>query len=104
MNSMVFSPSSKSNSKIDGNHVNFGTVDFQPHQPTLVPVFATLDQKMDLTIGSFNFRVGSLGSIRLLDPTNLGPFAGKNRNCGDFRNIGGFIQRGKVAGQHEADE
>jgi hypothetical protein len=28
---------------------------------------------MDLTIGSLNFRVGSLGSIRLLDPTKMGP-------------------------------
>jgi hypothetical protein len=28
-----------------------------------------MDQDMDLTIGSLNFRVGSLGSIRLSDPT-----------------------------------
>jgi hypothetical protein len=33
---------------------------------------------MDLTIGSFNFRVGSLGSVRLSNPINLGPSAGKN--------------------------
>jgi hypothetical protein len=59
MNSMTFSPSSKSNSKIDGNHVNFGTVDFQPHPPTLALVFANLDKEMDLTIRSFNFHVGS---------------------------------------------
>jgi hypothetical protein len=32
-----------------------------------------MDQDMDLTTGSLNFRVGSLGSIRLLDPTKLGP-------------------------------
>jgi hypothetical protein len=32
---------------------------------------------MDLTIGSFNFRVGSLGSVRLSDPINSGPSAGK---------------------------
>jgi hypothetical protein len=32
---------------------------------------------MDLTIGSFNFHVGSLGSMRLSDPINLGPSAGK---------------------------
>jgi hypothetical protein len=74
---MAFWPSSKSNSKIDGNQVNFGTVDFQPHQPTLAPVFATLDQEMDLTTRSFKFRVRSLGSIRLSDPTNSGPLAGK---------------------------
>jgi hypothetical protein len=77
MNSTVFLPSSKSNSKIDGNQVNFGTVDFQPHLPTLAPVFTNLDQEMDLTIGSFNFCVRSLGSLRLSDPINLGPSIGK---------------------------
>jgi hypothetical protein len=77
MNSMVFSPSSKSNSKIDGNQIAFGAVDFQPHPPTLAPVFASLDQEIDLTIRSFNFRVGSLGSVRLSDLVNLGPSAGK---------------------------
>jgi hypothetical protein len=34
-------------------------------------VFESIDQDMDLTIGSLNFRVGSLGSIRLSDPTKL---------------------------------
>jgi hypothetical protein len=32
---------------------------------------------VDLTIGSFNFRVGSLGSVRLSDPINSGSSAGK---------------------------
>jgi hypothetical protein len=32
---------------------------------------------MDLTIRSFKFRVGSLGSVRLLDPINSGPLAEK---------------------------
>jgi hypothetical protein len=32
-----------------------------------------MDQDMDLTIGSLNFRVGSLGSIRLSDPVKPGP-------------------------------
>jgi hypothetical protein len=32
-----------------------------------------MDQDMDLTIRSLNFRVGSLGSIRLSDPTKLDP-------------------------------
>jgi hypothetical protein len=32
---------------------------------------------MDLMIGSLNFRVGSLGSIRLSDLINSGPTAGK---------------------------
>jgi hypothetical protein len=33
---------------------------------------------MDLTIGSFNFCVGSLGLVRLSNPIELGPSAGKN--------------------------
>jgi hypothetical protein len=32
---------------------------------------------MELTIGSFNFHVESLGSVRLFDPINLGPSAGQ---------------------------
>jgi hypothetical protein len=65
MNSTGFSLSSKSNSKIDENQITFGTVDFQPDPPTLAPVFANLDQDMDLTIGSFNFHVGSQDPLRL---------------------------------------
>jgi hypothetical protein len=72
MNSTVFLPSSESNSKIDGNQVTFGIVNFQPHPPTLDLVFVNLDQEMDLMIESFNFHVGSLGSIRLTDSINLG--------------------------------
>jgi hypothetical protein len=34
-----------------------------------------MDQDMDLMIGSLNFHVGSLGSIRLSDPTKLDPSA-----------------------------
>jgi hypothetical protein len=68
---------SKSNSKIDENQIIFGVVDFQPHPPTLAPVFANLDQEMDLTIGSFNFSVGPLGSAHLSDPIKSGPSAGK---------------------------
>jgi hypothetical protein len=77
MNSTAFSLPANSNSKVDGNQISFGTVDFQPHPPTLTPVFASLDQEMDLTFGSLNFRVGSLGSICLLDRTESGPSAGK---------------------------
>jgi hypothetical protein len=36
-------------------------------------VFESMDQDMDLMIGSLNFHVGSLGSIRVLDPAKLGP-------------------------------
>jgi hypothetical protein len=77
MNSTAFSLSSKNNSKIDRNQINFGTIDFQPHPPNLGPVFANPDQEMDLTIRSFNFRIGSLCSIRLSDPENSGSSAGK---------------------------
>jgi hypothetical protein len=77
MNSTAFSLPANINSKVDGNQISFGTVDFQSHPPTLNPVFASLDQEMDLTIGSLNFRVGSLGSIRLSDPTKSDPSPGK---------------------------
>jgi hypothetical protein len=77
MNLMAFSLPANSNSKVDGNQISFGTVDFQPHPPTLTQVFASLDQGMDLAIGSLSFRVGSLGLIRLSDPTKLDPSAGK---------------------------
>jgi hypothetical protein len=78
---MAFLLSSNSNPKVNGNHITFGAVNFQPHPPTLTPVFANLDQEMDLRIGSLNFRVDSLGSIRLLDPINPGPSAEKTASA-----------------------
>jgi hypothetical protein len=74
---MAFSLPANSNSKVDGNQISFGIVDFQTHPPTLTPVFASLDQEMDLTIGSLNFCIGSLGSIRLSDLTKSDPSARK---------------------------
>jgi hypothetical protein len=93
MDLTAFSPSSKSNSKINRNQITFGTVNFLPHPPTLAPFFADLsfcsrihlfcgpfvasfDWEMDLTIGSFNFHIGYLGSLRLSDPIPLGPSVG----------------------------
>jgi hypothetical protein len=38
-----------------------------------------MDQDMDLTIGSLNFRVRSLGSIRLSDPVKPGPSASESK-------------------------
>jgi hypothetical protein len=38
-----------------------------------------MDEDMDLTIGSLNFRVGSLGSIRLSDPMKTGLSASESR-------------------------
>jgi hypothetical protein len=81
MNLTGFSLSPNNNSKIDGNQITFGAVDFQPHRPTLTLVFESLDQEMDLTIGSLNFRVGSLGTIRLSDPINSGPSVGKTTSA-----------------------
>jgi hypothetical protein len=49
----------------------------QPHPSTLTLVFGSLDQEMDLTIGSLNIHVGSLGMIHLSDPTRSGPSAEK---------------------------
>jgi hypothetical protein len=77
MNSTTFSLLANNNSKVDGNQISFGTVDFQLHPPTLTPVFASLDQEMDLTIGSLKFCIGSLGLIRLLDSTKSDPSASK---------------------------
>jgi hypothetical protein len=51
MNSTAFSLLANGNPEVDGN------------------------QEMDLTIGSLNFRVGSLGSIRLSDPVKPDPSA-----------------------------
>jgi hypothetical protein len=68
MNSMAFSLSANSNSQVDEIQIPFGTIDFQPHQSSFTQVFESMDQDMDLTIGSLNFCVGSLGSIHLSDP------------------------------------
>jgi hypothetical protein len=77
INSTAFSIPANSNSKVDGNQISFETVDFQLHPSTLTPVFANLDQEMDLTIGSLNFHINSLGSIRLSDSTKSDPSARK---------------------------
>jgi hypothetical protein len=77
MNSTTFSLSANSKLKDDGNQISFGIVDFQPHPPTLTLVFTSLDQEMDLTFGNLNFRIGSLGAIRLSDLTTSDPSAEK---------------------------
>jgi hypothetical protein len=68
MNLTAFLLSANNNSQVDKIQIPFGTVDFQPHQSSLTQVFESMDQHMDLTIGSLNFRVGLLGSICLSDP------------------------------------
>jgi hypothetical protein len=69
MNLTAFSLSASSNPQVDEIQITFGTVDFQPHQSSFTQVFESMDQDMDLTIESLNFRVGSLGLIRLSDLT-----------------------------------
>jgi hypothetical protein len=75
MNSMAFSLLANSSSEFDENQISFGTVNFQPHPSKFTPIFESMDQDMDLTIGSLNFRVGSLGSTRLSDPAKPDPSA-----------------------------
>jgi hypothetical protein len=75
MNSTVFSLLANSNREVDEIQIPFGTVDFQPHQSSFTQVFESMDQDMDLTVGSLNFRVGSLGSIRLSDLITADPSA-----------------------------
>jgi hypothetical protein len=79
MNSTAFSPSTYSNPEVDKIQIPFGTVDFQPHQSNFMQAFESMDEDMDLTIGSLNFRVGSLGSIRLSDPTKTGLSASESK-------------------------
>jgi hypothetical protein len=76
---MVFSLLANSSPEVDEIQIPFGTVDFQPHQSSFTQVFESMDQDMDFTIGSLNFRVGSLGSIRLSDPVKPGPSASKSK-------------------------
>jgi hypothetical protein len=75
MNSTAFPLSANNNLQVDEIQIPFGTVDFQPHQSSFTQVFESMDQDMDLTIRSLNFRVGSLGSIRLSDLMKADPSA-----------------------------
>jgi hypothetical protein len=79
INSTAFSLLANSSPEVNKIQIPFGTINFQPHQSSFTQVFESIDQDMDLTIGSLNFRVGSLGSIRLSDPTKPGPSASKSK-------------------------
>jgi hypothetical protein len=81
MNSTAFSLSANSKSEVDENQIPFRTIDFQPHQSNFMPIFKSMDQDMDPMIGSLNFRVGSLGLIRLSDPAKPGPSASKSKTA-----------------------
>jgi hypothetical protein len=75
MNSTAFSLLANSSSEVDENQISFGTINFQPHPSNFTPVFESMDQDMDLMIGSLNFCVGSLGLIHLSDPAKPNPLA-----------------------------
>jgi hypothetical protein len=79
MNSTAFSLLGNNNLEVDENQISFRTVDFQPHQSNFTLIFESMDQYMDLTIKSLNFRVGSLGSIRLSDLAKSGPSASESK-------------------------
>jgi hypothetical protein len=79
MNSTDFLLLANSNLEVDKIQIPFGTIDFQPHQSSFAQAFESMDQNMDLTFGSLNFRVGSLGSIRLSDPAKSDPSASKSK-------------------------
>jgi hypothetical protein len=79
MNSTAFSLLANNSSEVDGNQISFGTIDFQLHPPNFTPIFESLDKEMDLTIGSLNFHVGSLGSVRLSDPAKPDPSASETK-------------------------
>jgi hypothetical protein len=75
MNLTAFLLLANSNSDVDKNQISFRTVDFQSHVPNFTPIFDSMDQDIDFTIRSLNFRVGSLGSIHLSDPVSSDPSA-----------------------------
>jgi hypothetical protein len=79
MNSTAFSLLANSSLEVDGNHISFGTVDFQPHPPNFTPIFESMDQEMDLTIESLNFHVGSVGSICHSYPAKPDPSASETK-------------------------
>jgi hypothetical protein len=79
MNSMAFLLLANSSPEVNEIQIPFGIVDFQPHQSSFTQVFESMDQDMDLTFGSLNFRIESLGSIRLSDPAKPGLSASKSK-------------------------
>jgi hypothetical protein len=52
MESTIFSASPSNNSIIVGGQIRFGSIDFLPHPPTLLPVFDNLYQGMDPMVRS----------------------------------------------------
>jgi hypothetical protein len=116
MNSTAFSLLANSNQEVDEIQIPVGTVDFQPHQSSLTQVFDSMDQDMNLTIESLNFRVRSLGSIRLSDLAKPGPSANESKtvvmsessegSSGEVNSPVSFAEaeKGKIAGGDETME
>jgi hypothetical protein len=116
MNSMAFSLLANNNLQVDEIQIPFGTVDFQPHQPSRSQVFERMNQDMELTIGSLNFLVGSLGSIHLPDLTKMGPLASEPETVAISESSEGSsskvnspvslteVEEGKIAGGDETME
>jgi hypothetical protein len=116
MNSTAFLLLANSNPEVDEIQIPFGTVDFQPHQSSFMQLFKSMDQDMDLMIGSLNFHVGSLGSIRLSDPVKPGPSASEPKTVAMLESSEGSpsevnspvsfaeTEKGKIAGGDETME
>jgi hypothetical protein len=81
------------NPQVNEIQIPFGTIDFQPHQSSFTQVFKSMDQDMDLTIGSLNFRVRSLGSIRLSDLTKSDPSATEPKTVAMSESSEGFSSK-----------
>jgi hypothetical protein len=116
MNSTTFLLSANNNSQVDEIQIPFGTVDFKHHQSSFTQVSESMDQDMDLTIRSLNFRVGSLGSIRLSDPMKADPSASEPKTVAISESLEGSssevnspvslteAKEGKIAGGDETME
>jgi hypothetical protein len=113
MNSTVFPLLANSNPQVDEIQIPFGTVNFQPHQSSFTQVFESMDQDMDLTIGSLSFPVGSLGSILLSNPMEPDPSASEPETVAMSKSSEGSsskvnspvslaeAEEGKIAGGNE---
>ncbi|KAK1616220.1 hypothetical protein QYE76_021737 [Lolium multiflorum] len=64
-----------SNAMDGGKQIEIGLVDFVPHPPSCVDAYAYLEDPIEMTFGSFHFRVGKEGSHRLAIPNPSGSFA-----------------------------
>jgi hypothetical protein len=104
MSSTAFSLLANSNPQVDEIQIPFGTVDFQPHQSSFAQVFESMDQDMDLTIGSLNFHVGSLGLIRLSDLTKPGPSASEPETVAMSESSGSSSEVNSLISLAEAKE